>query len=171
MDRDDADDWTLIGRVVGAFGVRGEMKVQSFSAFPDRFKNLKEVYVGDQYRRHEVIGSRFHKYELLRLSGIDTPEQVNALRGSDLWIPRSEAMALPEGEYYADDIIGLTVETTQGQVIGQVTDLLETPANDVYVVRGQHGEVLVPAIRDVVRELDVVGGRIIVDPIEGLLDA
>jgi 16S rRNA processing protein RimM len=170
MDRDAADEWMLVGRVVGPFGVHGEMKVEPYTDFPDRFSRLQHVYIGEERRAYKVLGSRRHKHVLLRLAGLTTPEEVAALHGQYVWIPRSEAMPLGEGEYYIRDIIGLRVFSTEGEQLGEVQDILITGSNDVYVVRGERGEVLIPAIHDVVRELDVPGGRIIVEVIEGMLE-
>jgi 16S rRNA processing protein RimM len=164
------DDWMLVGRIVGAFGVKGQVKVEPLTDFPDRFTLLKSVFLGKGREKHAVLSTRRHTHVLLGLSEVTTREAAQGLRGSDVWIPRSEAMKLPEGEYYVDDIIGLDVETDGGVRLGAVRDVLSTGANDVYVVGGPRGELLVPAIRDVVRSIDVANRRIVIHPLPGLLD-
>ena len=166
----DEDDWLLVGRIVGAFGVRGELKVEPLTDFPERFKRLKSVFVGPNRNERSIVSSRLHARLLLCLEGVETREAAQSLRGQDLWIPRAQAMELPAGSFYVDDIIGLTVETDAGSRVGTVLDILATGANDVYVVEGEQGEILIPAILDVVREIDVGGGRIVIHPMAGLLD-
>lgn len=164
----------LVGRIVGAFGVTGELKLEPFTDFPERFSKLNEVYVGSQYKRHELVSShrRLHgrtSFVLLRLKTVSTREQAQTLRGCEVWIPRSQAIRLPEGQYYADQIIGLSVETNTGVGLGVVEDVLTTGANDVYVVRNATEEVLVPAIRDVIQEIDVQNGKITIQLMDGML--
>lgn len=164
------DDWMLVGQIVGAHGIHGELKVRPLTDFPDRFALLKHVYLGDKHAEHEVISARGQKHVLLRLGSVDTRTMAHQLTGTEVWIPRSEAMELPQGQYYVDDMIGLRVETESGQVIGVVKELIITGANDVYVVKQGNRELLLPAIHDVVREIDPMAGKIIIHPMEGLLD-
>jgi 16S rRNA processing protein RimM len=113
------DDWMLVGRIVGAFGIHGEAKVQPLTDFPNRFSQLKCVYLGDDRVEQAVLSARVHTHILLRLEGVTSRDQAQRLRGPDVWIPRSEAMELPEGQYFVDDIIGLNMETDDGAVLGQ----------------------------------------------------
>ena len=106
----------------------------------------------------------------LRFQGIDDRNAAEALGGQDVLVARADAARLPEGEFFWDEVIGLRVEDTSGRALGSVTDILETGANHVYVVKapGQR-EVLVPAIKDVVQLIDPAAGRIVIDPLPGLL--
>jgi 16S rRNA processing protein RimM len=160
-----ADQWMLIGRVAAPFGVRGEVKVDLQTDFPERFKRLRRVYLGDERREVCVERARMHGGQvLLRLEGIDTPEGVRALGRSELYVPRSEARQLPEGHFYLEDAIGLEVRTTQGELLGQVTDVIVTGSNEVFVVRGNGREVLIPVIKDAVETLDISGRSLTVQP-------
>jgi 16S rRNA processing protein RimM len=164
------EDWMLVGTVAAAHGVRGEVKVDLATDFPDRFKRLKTVYVGDEHRPMAVLGARRHGGRVaLRLEGITDRDAAQSLRGAALSIPRAEAMPLPEGHYYYDQIIGLNAITTDGTSLGTVVEILSTGSNEVYVVRDEGRGVLIPAIRDVVREIDLAAGVLVVEPIEGLL--
>lgn len=146
----------VIGEIAGPFGVRGEIKVSSLTDFPDRFKGLKAVYLGADRRKHTVMRCRTHQGRiLLQLSGIDTPEQVSALGHVDIALPRSEAVPLPDGAYYLDEVIGLRVRTTDGDEVGHISDVLRTGSNDVWVIGQGRESVLVPAIADAVVELNV----------------
>lgn len=157
----------LIGRIVGVHGLRGEVKVDRLTDFPQRFSLLRCVFLGQERRRYMIDSTREHRqHVLLRLEGVADRTLAESFRDAEIWIPRSEAMPLGEGQYYADDIIGLTVETTQGESLGEIRDILATGANDVYVVQGPHGEILIPAIRDVVQKIDIPQKRLVVEPME-----
>jgi 16S rRNA processing protein RimM len=153
-----------------AHGVKGELKCLVVTDFPDqRFKRGNRLLLGSEPR---VVRSARRQGDLvyLRLDGIDDRTAAEALRGQELVVPRTEAVPLPEGQFYWDQVLGLRVEDTAGQLLGTVADILETGANDVYVVRGgPRGEVLIPAIKDVVRAIDPAAGRMVVDPLPGLL--
>ena len=98
-----------------------------------------------------------------------TPDATTPLFGELLYIHRDSATRLPRGSYYEHDVVGLRVETGKGRVLGEVAEILRTGANDVYVVRGELGEILIPAIGHVVKRVDVPGGRIVVELMPGLL--
>lgn len=169
-DRPSGADFLVIGRVLGPHGVRGAVKVEIITDFPERFRRLRWVYVGDEHTRVAVKSARrAHASVILQLAGYTSPEEAGRLRGQYLSIPASEAVPLPEGRYYWHQIVGLAVETVQGEQLGRVTEILETGANDVYLVRGDRGELLIPAIADVIKEVDLSAGRLIVAPLPGLL--
>ena len=164
MAPESADQWMLVGTIVGPFGVRGELKVELNTDFPDRFKGLDTVFVGTDRSRRTVLGSRRHQGRvLLRLEGIDSADDAGALRGKELCVPRSQAMPLPEGHYFLDDLIGMSVVTAGGRELGHVSDVLRTGSNDVFVVGAGRGTILVPAIRDAVRTMDLEARRIVVE--------
>lgn len=157
--------WMVIGQVAGPFGVRGEAKIEVLTDYPERFARTERVFVGPRREEYSVESVRPHGGQMLvRLGGIAAPEAVDKLRGQEVAIPREEATQLPDGHYYLEDLIGLEVETTEGEPVGVVRDVIRTGSNDVYVVyRGQE-EVLVPAIRDAVTEVDVPAGKIVIQP-------
>lgn len=159
-----SDTWMLIGRVQGSFGVHGELKVELHTDYPERFKLLRQVYLGTDRELYPVKRSRRHGDRvLLTLAGIDSPEAARRLTGRDLFIPRSEAVELPAGHYYLDDLVGLTVTTAHGAPVGEVSDVLQTGSNDVLVVTAKGRAVLIPVIKDAVIELDVEGRRAVVE--------
>lgn len=106
---------------------------------------------------------------VVKLSGIDDRNQSDALRGKLLEVPEAELMALPPDTYFQHQIVGLTAITTDGRDLGAVAEVLRTGSNDVYVVKGDR-EYLIPAIGDVVKEVDIQGGRLVIEPIPGLLE-
>lgn len=165
MQGEQNNDWMLVGRLVGPFGVHGEAKVELHTDFPDRFKNLKRVFLGPQRRPFVVEGARLHKGQvLLKLGGVERPEDVHALRGCEIVLPRSEAIPLPEGHFYLDDLLGVSVFSLAGDFLGEISEVLRTGSNDVYVVKGGRGSLLIPGIKDAVRELDLEARRLIVEP-------
>jgi len=159
----------IVGRILAPWGIRGEVKVEVATDFPERFAPQKVVYLNA--RPLEIESCRPHKQHLVvKLATIDSVEDAERLRGQDLTIPSSELSRLPEGQYYTFQIIGLDVLTTEGQYLGQVTDIMTTASNDVYIVEGEGGEILIPAIEDVVKSIDLEEGKIIIEAIKGLLD-
>ena len=157
----------VVGRIVTAHGVRGEVKVEPLSDFPERFARGSRLWL-DGIERAVQSGRWQRSQVILKLSGVDSRNEAEALRGKELTVP--DIAELPAGEevYYLHDIVGLRVETPGGETLGEVYDVLSTGSNDVYVVRGDRGELLLPALDDVVLEVDVPGGRIVVDVPEGI---
>jgi len=159
-----------VGRVLGPWGLRGDVKVESLTDFPQRFAAGGRLcaggatYVGERSRwqRGHVV---------LKLAGIDSATAADALRDRLLEVPEDELHPLGEGEYYHFQILGLEVLTTSGENLGRVEQIISTGSNDVFVVRGPRGEVLIPALADVVKSVDPAAGRIEVEVVEGLLPA
>jgi len=166
-------DWATIGQVVALFGVRGELKVRLLTDIPNRFAELKTIYVGANHTAHQIQNLRPYKGEMiiLKLSDIDDANAAEPLRNQDLSIPLSELAKLPADYYYQHDILGLQVLTLDGQEIGYIDEIIVTGSNDVYSVK-QPGEpqVLIPAIKDVIKQIDLIRRTMYIDPLPGLLD-
>lgn len=153
--------------MLAPFGVSGEIKVEPLAP-PQTFDPGRSVTVRGAVR--EIESSRRHKGAvLLKLAGIDTPEDVAGYRGEYLQVPEGDLAALEEGEYYRYELIGLRVVSTEGEELGEIADVLERPANDVFVVRGPKGEALIPAVDHIVRRVDIEGGVVTVEVLPGLL--
>jgi len=167
----------VLGRILRPHGVRGEMLLQVITHFPERISALETVFIGpDPYDRQAaasfgMVSTRRHRGELLiTLAGINTREDADAYRSQLLMVALDDAVPLEADEYYLFQVLGARVFTTAGEDLGRVTDVLETGANDVFVVTGGlHGEVLIPDIADVVLDVDIENSRITIDPIPGLL--
>lgn len=167
----------VLGYVIGAHGVRGELKVEILTTDPQRFGQLDRIYLGRDDDTEPVpralIGHRVHKGRaLLRLEGLEDRTEAQALRGYLVQIPFEEVPPLAEDEYFEHQIVGLEVWTTAGKFLGHVSEVLYTGANEVYVVTDPAGErrnILIPAIADVVREVDLEAGRLVVELLEGLM--
>jgi 16S rRNA processing protein RimM len=166
-------EWAAIGQVVALFGVRGELKVRSLSDIPDRFTQLEAVHLSSDYRRLEIERVRPYKGEMviLKLRGIDDAQAAEALCRQNLLIPLGQLAQLPPNNYYQHDILGLAVYLPDGRELGRVVDIWETGSNDVYVVRTLDGrQALIPAIREVVRQVDLIRHTMSIDPLPGLLE-
>ena len=159
-----------IARVVKPWGVRGEIKLEVLTGFPDQIERLKRVYVGSKAVPHDVAHFHWHSGELLlQLADVRDRNAAELLRGQLVQIPHEEAVPLKPGEYYERQIIGLHVTTTEGEPLGQVVEVLATGANDVYVVQGPRGQVLLPARVEVVRSIDLEAGTMTVTLLPGLI--
>ena len=162
-----------IGQIVNTFVIKWQVNVNPFTDYIKRFDELKELYVE---KKHELKLFQIEKVNysknmvILKLKGIETPEQAETLRNSYLKINRKDAKKLPEGTYYIADLIGLDVYTDEDKFLGKVDYIYNAGSSDIYVVKDEQGkEVLLPAIKDVLKQVDLENGKIIVHIIEGLI--
>ncbi|NPU84885.1 MAG: 16S rRNA processing protein RimM [Syntrophaceae bacterium] len=161
-----------IGRIVKYHGLKGALKVLSFLEGNRTLKTIHEVYIGKEATR--AVPFRIKSVEPLKrafaltLEGIERNEQAESLLGCSVWIPADRLEKLPDGEYYWWQIIGLEVRSEEGCRLGFIEEILPTGSNDVYVCRGGEREILLPAIADVIREIDTEKGFVTVRILEGL---
>jgi 16S rRNA processing protein RimM len=161
-------EFLIVGYILAPWGIRGEVKVEVVTDFPERFAPQKIVYLNTSPL--EIESCHPHKQHLVvKLATIDSVEDAEKLRGQALTISRSELYPLPEGQYYTFQIIGLKVVTTEGKLLGRITEIMTTGSNDVYIVEGKRGEILIPAIEDVVKSIDLAKSKMVIEAIEGLL--
>jgi 16S rRNA processing protein RimM len=165
--------YLAIGRIVRAHGVRGEVSVQVLTDFPERFEQTEWVYIGSENEAelYRLTAHRWHKRNvLLSLDGIADRNLAERLVGQFVQVPREEAVSLPPGSYYLFQLVGLRVVTQTGEKLGVIREVLETGANDVYVVQRPDGsDLLLPAIPDVVLSVDLEQGQMLVHLLDGLL--
>ena len=160
-----------IARVIKPWGVRGDLKLQVLTGFPDRLNRLTRVYIGPEAVPYTVSHFRWHSGELLmHLADVRDRNAAEMLRDQLVQIAREDATPLEPGQFYEHQIIGLNVITTDGEPLGQVVEVLATGANDVYVVQGPRGEVLLPARSEVVRAIDLDAGTMTVTLLPGLVE-
>ena len=161
-----------VGQIVNTFGIKGEVKVTPFTDDINRFDDLKKVYVKTRKedKLYKVENVRYHKnMVLLKLEGIENPEQGELLKNAYLEIDREDAIPLEEGQYFIVDLIGLDVYTDEGKLLGKVDDIYNTGANDIYVVKDELGkQILLPGIKEVIKEVKI-DEKIIVHLIPGLI--
>lgn len=164
--------YLAIGRIVRAHGLRGEVSAVVLTEFPERFDTTEWVYLGNEFEAtaYRLESYRWHKTNvLLKLEGVNDRTQADTLRGQLVQVPIEEAIPLPEGTYYLYQLIGLQVKSTTGELLGTITQVLETGANDVYLVRSEDRELLLPAIPDVIKQIDIDSGVMVVHVIDGLI--
>ena len=163
-----------VGVIASTHGVRGDVKVFPTTDDPARFRKLKKVYLTfrGKTQEHSVSAVRLQgKFVILHLSDIESPEEARLYRNLPLMIDRADAMPLEEGRWYIPDLIGMKVLEDDGSVLGTLTDVLQTGANDVYEVRTEDGEnVLIPAIRDCILDVSPEEGIMKVHLLPGLRD-
>ena len=159
------------GEIVGTHGVRGEVRVQPWCDSPDQLASMKTLYWDEQGTRPVKVKARTHKnIALMTLEGVATVEEAQALRGRMLYAHRKD-FRLPKDRYFVRDLIGLAVvDAEDGTVYGELTDVSQTGANPVYHCKTTTGEVLIPAVPLIVKEVDVDGGAVKITPIGGLFD-
>ena len=165
--------FVVVGEVLKARGVKGELLVRPMTSSMERFLSLRSVWLGTEGRRNFLIehSGPSGDVALVKLEGVDTREEATKLNGKVLTVPRSEVPPHPEGGHYMFELVGMKVRRTDGVEVGEVVDLMETGSNLVYVVKSTDGEeTLVPATKDVVEELDFENRVIRVRPIAGLFD-
>ena len=162
-----------VGVITSTHGVRGEVKVFPTTDDPNRFKSLKHVLLdtGREKKSLEVQGVKFFKqFVILKFKGIDNINDIEKYKGRDLWIPREEAQELDEDEYYIADLLGMKVLLEDGSEFGTLKNVMETGANDVYIVDSvEHGEVLLPAIKECILDVDIETNTMTVHLMKGLL--
>ena len=158
-----------VGRINGAWGLRGHVKVTPLTSNPERFRPGSTLLVEGEPRRVLDVATPTG-YPCVQFDGCDTRAAAEALRGALIEIDEADLPALPTDEYYVHELVGLTVITTGGQELGRLHEVLRTGANDVYLVRRQgQKDTLIPAIRDVVMDVDLTAGRMVIEPLAGLL--
>lgn len=165
----------IIGQVRKPHGLRGELKVAVHTDDPERFKLLDTVYISRRFddANPKPVGLKSVRFQgetaLLKLEGYDSPETAGTLRKYYLHVPLEDAIPLEEGEYYLYQLLGLDVYTVDGEHLGELTNVIETGANNVFEVKGKRGEILLPDIDDVIKAIDFDAKRMTIEPLPGLL--
>ena len=169
------EDLFQVGAVTSTHGLRGEVKVCPTTDDPARYQKLKEVILdnGKEQLTLKIEHARlFKQMVIVKFAGLNHINEVEKYKGARLYVTRENALELGEDEYYFADLAGLRVETQEGQVLGTVKDILQTGANDVYVIdREKQKDLLIPAIKDCVKQIDLKAGRMVICLLPGLLEA
>lgn len=164
-----------IGRIVRSHGLTGRMKVLSYLESQDVLDHLEVVSVGRRVQDAVTFSldslQTGRKWFIMKLAGVEDKDAASKLVGSSLWMPLEKIKKLPDGEYYWHELIGLAVVTEEGRILGRIKSVFPTGSNDVYVCRGNGKEILLPAIDDVVRKIDLEQRVMVVRLLEGLADS
>jgi len=170
------DDLVMIGEIVKPHGIRGEVKVYSYSERPENFKYYKKVILqepaGSRKETHSIIKSREQgKVAILQLQGVASREAAAKLQGSKVWLKKADFPKLDSDEFYWHQMIGLQVFTDSGRKLGKVSSLFATGAHDVLVVTGGGREYLIPAKKEIIKEINGREKKLLISPPPGLLEA
>lgn len=167
------EDLLKVGVITTTHGVRGEVKVYPTTDGPERFLELDYVLLdtGKELRKLEIKNVKFLKnLVILKFKGVDNINDIEKYKGRDLWIPREEGQELEEDEYYIADLLGMSVILEDGREFGTLKDVMETGANDVYIIdSAEHGEVLLPAIRECILDVDLEKNVMTIHLMKGLI--
>ncbi len=162
-----------IGQIVNTFGIKGMVKIKPFTDDINRFDDLEKIYIekNNTKKEYEIEEVKYHKgMVLMKLKGVNTPEEAEHLRNYYLKVKREDEPELEEGTYYIVDLIGLDVYSDDGKLLGKLDDIFNTGSNDIYVVKDELGkQILLPAISDVVKDINLEEKKIIVHILNGLI--
>lgn len=162
-----------VGVISSTHGIRGEVKVFPTTDDPNRYKKLKKVYLdtGRELRPLEIQSVKFFKqFVIVKFKGIDNINDIEMYKGKSLYVDRKDAVPLKKDEYYIADMVGIDVYTEDGEKFGTLKEVLETGANDVYIIDSfEHGQVLVPAIKQCILQVDVENKRMDIHLMDGLI--
>lgn len=168
------EDYLQIGVISSTHGIKGEVKVFPTTDDVNRFKKLKEVYMDTGKEKmvlHPESVKFFKQFVIIKFKEFNSINEVEAYRNKSLLVDRVNAVKLRKDEYFIADLIGLKVNTDEEKELGTLKDVLQTGANDVYIVETKEGkEVLLPAIKECILKVDVEGGEVLVHIMDGLLD-
>lgn len=161
-----------IGKIVNTQGIKGEMRVIPLTDDVSRFDDLKYVLIDDtlmMYKNVQYV--KYHKnFVILKLDGIDNMNDAEKYKNKYILVDRKDAIDLPEGSYFICDIIDLEVYDIDGKRLGRVADILKTGSNDVYIVKNGENEIMLPALKSVVKSIDIENSKMIVELPEGLIE-
>ena len=166
-------EFISIGIVIKAHSIKGELQIFPLTDEPEQFSDLDTIYLNlsgkrKSYRVEKVRLTRNRVF--LKLESINDRTTAQNLKGALIEIILTDLRELSNNEYFIFDLIGLKVKNLAGEFIGELIDVLTLPANDVYIINNGKQEILIPAIRDVIKEINLEQGEMIIDPIDGLLD-
>jgi 16S rRNA processing protein RimM len=165
--------YIAVGKIIKVYGVQGHIKAIPYSGFPDRFTHLRMVYIeGGEGMCGFILEDVQVQNEvsLLKLRGIETRETAGTFVKKELWVPEEQQIELPEGEYFIHDLIGLEVFDTDGESVGKLEEVLLNAGNNVYVVREDQREILIPAVPEFIKLIDLQQKKMVVQLIEGMLE-
>lgn len=169
------EDLLKVGIIANTHGLRGEVKVFPTTDDPKRFLDLDEVILDAESEKMtlEIERVRFLKnMVILKFKGLDHINDIEKYRKKDLYVTRDQAVPLGENEYFIADLIGLCAVSEEGERLGELTDVIQSAANDVYVIKGEDsGELLVPAIKECIKRIDLDDGIVEIHLLKGLREA
>jgi 16S rRNA processing protein RimM len=158
--------YIVVGKIRRPHGVHGELVMEVLTDFPERLRPGKKVFIGEAHRPMHIANVRPHNEgALISFTEYEVREEAGLLRNQFVYVPEAELPVLPDGEFYYHELFGLSVFTENGDRLGELTEVLETGANDVYVITAEDGhEILIPAIDEAIRSVDLKSRKMVVRP-------
>jgi len=170
----DSEELIPVGKIIGPHGIKGQMKLHSYSGNADSLSAASSVTLKSPTGNLNELPVTCFKANsgkfIIGFTGVDDINLVQPFVGNEVCLKRGQLPGLAEDEYYWSDLIGLKVFTDDGTLLGTIADIFETGSSDIYVVRGEGREYLIPAIADVIKSVDPAGGKVVITPLDGLLD-
>lgn len=158
-----------VGKIINTHGIKGELKVLPLTDNEERFNNLEEIYI--ENKTYKIIKVWYKKKQpIIKLEGYDNINDVMKFKNKLILIDYEDAVKLPEDTYFIFQIKGLDVYKINGEKIGYVKDVLINSGNHIYVIKNSDKEYLIPAVKEFIKDVDIDNNKIIIDPIEGLLE-
>ncbi|HEX2924692.1 MAG TPA: ribosome maturation factor RimM [Ruminiclostridium sp.] len=167
-------EYLIVGQLINTHGVKGELKASALTDDPQRFRKLQWVYIdrNGSLEKHNISSVKFFKqFVIIKFEGVDSIEEAEKLKGFYIKVDRANAVKLPKNSFFISDIMGFKVYDENDSLLGELKDVIQTGSNDVYVVRDSDSkEILIPALKSVVKEVSLEEGKISVILPKGLLD-
>jgi 16S rRNA processing protein RimM len=163
----------VIGYVVKPQGIKGELKINPISPYPERFEYLSEVYIRkDSIQIYSIEHARItDRFVFLKFHQINSRTEAEEFRGCELLVEKDALIALETDEYFVHDLIGCDVKTEEGKTIGQIHDIWQNAGNDIYIINDSQGrEILLPAVKDILKNIDIKNRIVTIHLIDGLID-
>ncbi len=164
----------IIGKIVNAVGIKGEVKIYSYAQEPTRFKKLERLYVGTEKenKEHEILNVRYKgQTVIIKLAGIDDRNEAEELKDSFVLMAEEDLEELPHGVYYVKDMVGMQVVTEAGRQVGILKDINTNAPQRLYEVQNENGKlILIPGVDEIILNIDMANGQIIVKEIDGLYE-
>lgn len=166
-------DYTIVGKIINTHGIKGEVKIYPMTDDIERFSDLERIYIGDVKRKVNLKTVRYHKgFPIIGFEEFDDINQILPFRDQFIYVDDKDRITLPEDHYFIYDLVDCEVFDMNLNKIGYINDVLQNVSNDVYVVKDEinHKEYLIPAVKQFVKLVDVENKRVVIDPIEGMIE-
>lgn len=165
-------EYTIVGKITGTHGIKGDVKVYPLTDSTERFFELKSAFIGDEKKKVGICSVKLHKnMVLLQFKDFEDINKVLEFKDQYLYVDEENKVTLPENRYFISDLLECRVYLTDDSFLGDMSDVIQNSANDVYVVKSSSGkEYLIPAVKEFIVAVDVAAKKIVVDPIEGMIE-
>lgn len=166
-------DYTIVGKIINTHGIKGELKIFPLTDNINRFDFLKNAYIGEKRLSVQIEKVKYHKnFVILKLNGFNDINEVLSFKDNYIYVDEEGRVKLPENHFFIYDLVGCQVVDMESNILGTIKDVIQAYSNDVYVIKAVEGnkEYLIPAVKQFVIDVNIVDKKIIIDPIEGMIE-